>query len=494
LLYWQTQLPRRGSYQKEEKEKKKVMAYFTIKKAEDLLSLHPDAQAYHKDWQKYQAVVEGFNALADLNIFKQHSRESQSNFQRRLSEGYGPNYSEAIINIFDYYLLQSEISRKFGKLAEFELWEIFQKDSDYYRTDYNIFLNQARKKASIFGHMGIMIDMPIVKTNSQKESIERKIYPYLSLYSPLDILNWIVARDGFGRPELVALKLKQHGDVYKIWEKDSWRSYIIREKGKVQLLESGVNKLGEIPFVWLFNADKSHYIGESDLKNIANIDISIYNNCMQIEEIVDLAAFPMMRRPMKRQGEEGQEDRVGPSAVQEFDPSLGEAGKPDWMRAEVSDPIKAILDTIVWKIAQIYRNATLSEAVAERKTGESGYALSIRRDLLNAALVAKAKYLAEAEERIAYFWCRWIGKDEWVKDIKIERPKRFSVEQLKLDLENAVLGKSVIHSETFSKELQKKLAREMMGTGIDDKKYSEIDEEIEVYEPLKVPEIEIEEE
>jgi aminopeptidase C len=215
---------------------------------------------------------------------------------------------------------------------------------------------------------------------------------------------------------------------------------------------------------------------------------------MQIEEIVDLAAFPIMRRPMKRQGEEGQEDRVGPSAVQEFDPSLGEAGKPDWMRAEVSDPIKAILDTIVWKIAQIYRNATLSEAVAERKTGESGYALSIRRDLLNAALVAKAKYLAEAEERIAYFWCRWIGKDEWVKDIKIERPKRFSVEQLKLDLENAVLGKSVIHSETFSKELQKKLAREMMGTGIDDKKYSEIDEEIEVYEPLKVPEIEIEEE
>jgi hypothetical protein len=465
------------------------MAYFTIKTANDLLSLHPDAAAYQNDWQKYQAVVEGFSALVDLKIFKQHSRESNKNFLRRLSEGYGPNYSEAIINIFDYYMLQSEISRKFGKLAKFELWEIFQKDSDYYRTDYNIFLNQARKKASIFGHMGIMVDMPIVKTDTQKESIERKVYPYLSLYSPLDILDWIIERDYLGRPELVALKLKEWDGVYKVWEKDSWRSYIIGKKGKAQLLETGKNRLGEIPFVWLFNADKTHYIGESDLKNIANIDVSMYNNCMQIEEIIDLAAFPMMRKPMKRQGEEGKEDRVGPSAVQEFDPSQGEAGKPDWMRAEVSEPIKAILDTIVWKIAQIYRNATLSEATTERTSAESGYALSIRRDLLNAALVAKAKYLAEAEERIVYFWCKWMGKEDWAKDIKIERPKRFSVEQLKLDLENAILGKSVIHSETFSKELQKKLTREMMGTGLDDKTYDEIDEEIDSFSPLKVPEI-----
>jgi hypothetical protein len=472
------------------------MSYFDIKTVDDLLSLHPDASLHRNNWQKYEAAVEGFDALADLKFFKKHDRESSTNFKRRLDEGYGPNYSEAIINILNYYILQCEISRQFGHLGDFELWRIFQKDADCYRTDYNVFINEARKKASIYGHVGIMVDMPIAKTNSQKESIEREVYPYLALYTPLDILNWIIERDKLGRPELVALKLKEWDGTYKVWEKESWISYGIQQgkKSEVKILSIGVNRLGEIPFVWLFNAQKARCVGESDLKNIANTDISIYNNCMQIEEIIGLAAFPMLRKAMRRQGESGDEDRVGPSAVQEFDPSQGEAGKPDWMRTEVSAPVKAVLDVIVWKAGQIYKNATLSEAATEKKAAESGYALTVRKDLLNAALVAKAKYVAEAEERLIYFWCKWIGKEEWVKDIKIERPKRFSVEQLKLDLENAILSKTVIRSERFGKELQKKLAREMMGTRLNDKVYSEVDKEIDAYEPLKVPKVEIEEE
>lgn len=469
------------------------MNYFDIIETEDLTKLHPDAVLHYENWKKYEAVVEGFEALVALGKFKQHDRESSTNFIRRLEEGYGPNYSETVINILDYYILQCEISRHFGKLGEFELWQMFQKDADYYRTDYNMLLNEARKKASIFGHVGILVDMPVVSTESQAESIDRKVYPYLALYNPLDILDWVIEKDELGRPELVGLKLKEWDGTYKIWEKDAWYSYIITKdakgKDKPKLIDTGLNKLGEIPFVWLFNNIKIRYIGESDLKNIANADISIYNNLMQIEEIIDLAAFPMMRKPMKRQGQVGDEDRTGPSAVQEFDPSLGESGKPDWMKSEVSAPVEAILELIVWKIVEILRNATLSEATTERKSAESGYALSIRRDLLNAALVAKAKFLAEAEERIIYFWCKWVNKSEWTKDVKIDRPQKFSVEKLKLDLENAILSKTVVHSKTFNDELQKKLVREMMGIGIDDKKYTEIDKEIEEYEPLTVPSV-----
>jgi hypothetical protein len=469
------------------------MNYFKIVKAEDLTKLHPDTIVYYDNWKKYESVVEGFEALVALGKFLQHDRESLTNYKRRIEDGYGPNYSEAVINILDYYILQCEISRHFGKLGEFELWQMFQKDADYYRTDYNMFLNEARKKSSIFGHVGILVDMPVKSTDTQAESIDRKVYPYLALYTPLDILDWIIEKDKLGRPELVGLKLKEFDGTYKIWEQNAWYSYIIGRdadgKDKPVLIETGVNKLGEIPFVWLFNSIKTRYIGESDLKNIANTDISIYNNLMQIEEIVDLAAFPMMRKPMKRQGQVGDEDRVGPSAVQEFDPSLGEAGKPDWMRSEVAAPIDAVLKVIGWKIVEILRNATLSEATTERKTAESGYALSIRRDLLNAALVAKAKFLAEAEERIVYFWCRWVDKDEWANDVKIDRPQKFSVEKLKLDLENAILSKTVIRSKTFNAELQKKLSREMMGTGIDDKAYTEIDKEIDEYEPLEVPKV-----
>jgi hypothetical protein len=127
---------------------------------------------------------------------------------------------------------------------------------------------------------------------------------------------------------------------------------------------------------------------------------------------------------------------------------------------------------------------------AERKSAESGFALTIRKELYNAALVKKAKLLSEAEERIIYFWCKWVGKEDWAQDVKIERPKRFSVEQLKIDLENAILSKNVIRSERFGKELQKKLSREMMGTSLDDKVYSEVDTEIDAYTPPELPETE----
>lgn len=463
--------------------------YPKIREINDLLRLHSSVMLYRANWQKYEAAESGFESLVNMGVFKQHDRESLSNFEKRLAESDGPNYSEAVISILDYYMLQSEVSRSFGDLASFELWQMFQKDSDYYRTDYNTFLNEARRKSSIFGHVGILVDMPTIKTDSQRESIERKVYPYLCLYSPLDILDWVIKKDDLGRPELVALKLKEGDGTYKIWEKDVWRSYAIQD-GKVLSVDEGDNLLGEIPFVWLFNRKKSRYIGSSDLRNIAGLDISIYKNLMQIEEIIDLAAFPMMRKPMQREGEIGDEERTGTSAIQEFDPSLGEAGKPDWMRTEVSEPIGAILDTITWKKQQIYGNATLSESQTERSTPESGYALSIRRDLLNAALVSKAKYLAEAEENILRFWCKWVQKDDWAKEIRISRPKRFSVEQLKLDIENAIMGSSIVHSEKFTKELEKKLAREMLGTTVEDEFYKKIDDQIDAHVSLNVPEVE----
>jgi len=462
---------------------------------EDLKSTNTLYKQFEPLWLEYKHCFDGYKTLAENAYFPQHSRESVDSYEYRLKMGYGPNYSEAIINIFDYYLRTSQLQRKFGPLADDELWQLFQENVDYYGTDYNIFLEDVRKKASIYGHMGILVDSPNNGALTRDEALKNEVYPYYSAYSPLDILDWEEGKDYYGKPILTALKLRERDGTYKIWEINQWRHYgIEKDSEKVFSIDSGDYNIDAIPFVFKINLPSDYVrIGTSDLKNISGLDLSIYRNIMGIEEVIELAAFPMMRKPEKRlQATQGGQqrsnyDETGASSILEFDPQFGEAGKPDWLKAEVKAPLDAVMSWIVWKVGEIYRNATLEDASAETRQAQSGYALTIKRELLNASLETRAKNLSEAEKQCAYFWCKWIAKPGLAENIIINRPKKFSVEELKIDLENAIVSKSIVNSPTFSTSLQKQISREVLGQNVEDTTFEEIDKEIDDYVPPTVP-------
>ncbi|MCP4552020.1 MAG: hypothetical protein GY834_08305 [Bacteroidetes bacterium] len=467
----------------------------TFETADDLRETNTHYKRFESLWLEYDHCFKGYKTLAENGYFPQHSRESDNSYKYRLKMGYGPNYSEAIINIFDYYLRTSQLQRKFGPLANDELWQLFQNDVDYYGKDYNIFLEDVRKRASIYGHMGILVDAPRAGAMTRDEAIKNKVYPFYVAYTPLDILDGDEGKDDYGKPILTALKLRERDGTYKIWEINQWRHYgIEKDSENVVLIESGTYDLGAIPFVFEINLPSDYVrIGTSDLKNISGLDLSIYRNIMGVEEVIELAAFPMMRKPMKRaamtQGghQSSDYDESGVSAVLEFDPSQGDSAKPDWLKAEVKNPLDAISAWIVWKVGEIYRNATLEDASAETRQAQSGYALTIKRELLNASLETRAKNLSEAEKQCIYFWCKWQQKPELAEDIIINRPKKFSVEELKIDLENAIMSKSIVNSETFSASLQKKISRDSLGENVNDETYETIDKEIDSYVEPVVP-------
>jgi hypothetical protein len=121
------------------------------------------------------------------------------------------------------------------------------------------------------------------------------------------------------------------------------------------------------------------YIGVSDIVDISRIVASIIRNLSSGEEMIKFAGFPMMRKPMRWEGEEGQTDETGHQAVQEFDPEWGEAGKPDWMESVILEPIEATLKWIDRKVDEIYRVAHLSGVHGQRKSNNevaSGLALT----------------------------------------------------------------------------------------------------------------------
>lgn len=466
---------------------------------EDLRSTHDNYEEWEKDWEFLRAAYDGAKALIKWGALTRHPRESVTNHNRRVSTGYGFGYSRSIVDLFIHYLHKEPVSRDFGKLDDDELWKMFLKDCDLEKTEYEEFLKDLDRDSSIEGVVGVLVDKPAKVPTTRAEEISNRVYPYVSIFRASAILDFEYERDDYGRPYLSYLKLVDNDDRYYIWSTEQWQIWVepyedeqgnsiknVTDEMQAVLEDQGTNSIGEIPFVWLYNEDMlERGLGRSDITDVAIIDASIIRNCSQIEEVVDYGAFPMMRKPKPEKGEKGTEDVVAVDAVLEFDPDKPDS-KPDWLDAAVSEPIQAILDVIDRKIQEIYRssNAGGMSSTEMTRDAESGVALRVRFQLLNSMLVNRGKRLSIVEGEIVRLFRKYQGSDQ--EEVKIDRSDSYDVAALAEDLENALTAKRLVNSDTFMKNLQKKIVRLMLPAE-DAKVLDKIDKEIESYVEPEIP-------
>jgi hypothetical protein len=436
-----------------------------------------------ENWNFLLACYEGAEAMRKLGLLFQNERESDKNYQRRLKELYTFNYSRSVVDLFNFYQFKSPIRRQLASLGNHPDWEDFEKDCNRDGDNLDNFMMEQSKMADIHGHVGILVDRPKGDFQTAADALGK--WPYFCAYLPQNILDWEFERDESGRRVLVYIKLLDDEGKYRLWFLDHWEIWEIqKEEGsgteRAVLLESAVNPLGEIPFVWLYcNKSTKREIGKSDIADIAKIDASIMRNLSQMEEIINFAAFPMMRKPYKEHGQTEQPDDAGVTAVLGFDPTMPES-KPDWLEAAVEGPINAIREFLMKKIEEIYRASNAGGLAATEIQGQakSGVALRTEFQLLNGKLIKKSENVVKAERMLLYFWCLWVGIPEAWDEVKIERPRTFEIEDLATDLNNVLTAKTIVVSKTFDAELQKMVVRLMLQTA-DDETITTIDEEIE---------------
>jgi len=450
--------------------------------AATLRSTHPLHDAWSERWTFYQAAYEGVQGLIRCGAIERHEREGERNFRRRLREVYNLNYCKGIVDLFSHYLFRKPPLRDLGPLADDALWRLFKDDCDLWGSNFDNFMAEQQRAAAILGHVGLLVDKHAIDAGTRAEELRLGIYPYLAAYSPLAILDWSYDRDLSGRPFLNFLKLRDDDGSYRIWRTEGWEVWREnQDSGRPELVASGPNPLGEIPFVWLYNLRslEHRFLGYSDLTDIAHIDLSIVRNLSQCEEAIGLAGFPMMRKPMREAHQAGP-DLSGVAAVLEFNPELGEAGKPDWLKAEVGETVSAILDWIGFKSREIYRVANAGGISMTEVSGQaqSGVALKTKFQLLNAKLAAKAANLAEAERMIVWYWLRWQNQERLYERVAIDRAKSYEVDDLAADLANALAVRDLVSAPKFRTELQKRMAKPFLDH-LDDKEQSDVLREIE---------------
>jgi hypothetical protein len=465
----------------------------------ELRSTHVLYQANINEWFFLMASYEGARELVRQGYLRRNERESKANYTRRLYEAYGFSYSKSVIDLFNFYLFKKPVKRDMGELSDDELWQMFVKDCNLYGDNFDDFMTEQGRYASIYGMVGILVDKASKTFETRAEQIEAEVYPYVAPYFPPAILDWAYERDENNRPFLSYLKLLDDldGDTlqYRIWYPDHFEVWEVPESGEStgkalddtsegRLVLEGDNPIGEIPFVWLYNLrGKVRPIGVSDIHDVSRIDVSILRNLSHGEEVISYAAFPMMRKPMKETSPDGakadQADEAGVTAILEFDPDHPES-KPDWLEARVQEPITAILDWIARKVSEIYRavNAGGMASMEVSTAPKSGAALKAEFQLLNANLVRKATNLEHAEKMIIEFWLRWEGQEDLLEFVSIERARTYDVENLSADLENVLTAKAIVMSRKFKDVMQKNVVRAMLPAA-EDSQLKEIDEEIE---------------
>lgn len=469
----------------------------------ELRSTHEDYDTNYNEWRFLLACYEGTKELVRLGLVERNERETQENYNRRLKELYNFNYTKSVVDLFNFYLFKKGVKRTLPSLETDKFWEMFMEDCNLYGDEFDDFLTEMGRYASIMGYMGILVDKPDVNLENQQEELDDKIYPYVAAYFPTAILDWEFRRDKNNRPYLHYLKLLDDDELYRMWWKDKYEVWelpeidpktgAVSDDAEAKRIMKGVNRLGVIPFVWLYNLKGTvRPIGISDVHEVGRIDLSILRNLSGGEEIITYAAFPMMVKPMQEARPDGMnppagEDEVSVTAVLEFDPQHPES-KPDWLSAVVSEPITAILSWITRKVSEIYRSTNVGgmAAMEVSTVAKSGVALQAEFQLLNSNLVRKAVNLEKAEKSIIHYWLRWQESEELFKNMSIERSRSYDVEQLATDLENALTSKALIKSETFIKAIQKSIARQMLPT-FTDSQMKEVDDEIDESKPFEPP-------
>lgn len=476
--------------------KKQTGNFKTQLKVRDLIRRNPKYINNNKEWRMLLAVYEGIRQIIKQGYITQHEREPDLAYKRRMEEIYGFGYSKSVVDIFHFYLFKREPNRELKTLEKDELWQMFFENADLYGNGFDTTIMDISLYAAVEGHMGILVDKPNSEELTRKEQIDNKVYPYIARYFPSAILDWTEGKDEYSKPILQMVKLLDDNLQYRIWWEDGWEVWELpkdekgeftesNEEADAVFIESGSNPLGIVPFIWHYNQrSKQTCIGVSDISEISRIDLSIIRNLSQTEEIVNYAAFPMMLKPKKsadpkKASVSQADDEVSVQAVQEFDPEFPESA-PKWMETEVAAPIDSILSFIEKKIAEIYRssNAGGSGTTESDTQVKSGVALQTEFQLLNSKLVSKAINLEKTEQKIAEFWLLWEGKPQIVDDIKLTRERTFDLDNLAADLENAVVAKTVVLSQTFSELLQKNIARQALPTASEDD-MAKIDSEIE---------------
>ncbi len=458
----------------------------TIKNEIDkYLSSNDLYNTYKKQWRYLLESYVGGDEYRRAGHLTRYQLESDGEYAARLATTPLQNHCQSVISVYTSFLFRHAPVRDFGSIANLpELME-FMYDADLDGRSFDGFMKDVSVYSSIFGTTWVLVTKPNVGATSRGAELAMGVRPYVSMLTPLTVLDWQWTRDITGRYELSYFKYIEevNGDitVVKEWTKDTITTAIINENAVSISKTEEPNGMGKIPAVCVYNKRSIiRGIGVSDIADIADAQKFIYNATSEIEQSIRLDSHPsLVKTPETNAG-------IGAGSLIHMPENLDPGLKPyllEFGGASV-DKILASINHAIENIDKMANTGAIRSTEARRM---SGVAQEQEFQLLNARLSEKGDALELAEEQIWKLFCEYQG---FTWDGIVEYPDSFNIRDAANDLEMLLKTTTApVMSQTFTKEIQKEIAKLMVE---DEEKLNAILEEID-NQPTGVMNIEMSE-
>ena len=310
--------------------------------------------------------------------------------------------------------------------------------------------------ASVFGHAWMMVIKPNVGATTQADEFMVGARPYLTMLTPLVVIDWEWERLPTGKYELAYFKYIEdiNGDVYTVkeWTQDTVRTSVVDsvKRTYVEAITMEENTLGFIPAVICYNKRSSvRGVGVSDIKDIADQQRFIYNAKSEAEQSIRLNTHPSLVKT------ENTLAGIGAGSVIQMDESMDPALKPYLLEFNGAS-IDSIYASIEQAEAMIDKIANTGAIRSSNPTRMSGVAQEQEFQMLNAKLSDKSHSIELAEEQMWQMWSTYQNVDYTGTIIY---PNSFNIRDSKHDLEMIMNASTLmIPSDTLKKEMAKQVA------------------------------------
>lgn len=438
-----------------------------------LISGNEIYDTYQPRWRYLLESYLGGETYRDAKHLTRYQLETDAEFEARLNNTPLDNHCYSVVSIYKSFLFRTCPHREYGSLEGMPEVEDFLKDADMDGRSLEAFMKDAMTWSSVFGHSWIVCTQPNVGATTREEQVQLGVRPYVSLLTPLTVLDWQYTRAPNGRYELDYFKYLEdvNGSVRVVKE---WTQYSIKttvvdiDSSEIQEQYEEPNNLGKIPVVCVYNIRSTvRGIGVSDIADISDLQRFIYNATSEVDQSIRLNTHPsLVATPETNVG-------TGSGALIHMPENLDPGLKPymlEYTGASVDSIYQAIKQTID-SIDKIANTGSIRSTEARRM---SGVAQEQEFELLGARLSEKADAMELAEEQVWKLWSNYLGY-EW--DGHIDYPGSFNIRDTASEITQLKIAKDTATSPEVYKEIDKQILEWM-----------EVDQEqIDKVEPMLHP-------
>lgn len=356
--------------------------------------------------------------------------ETPQEYNARLKATPLENHCQSVVSVYNSFLFREEPKREFYNSETPEL-ESFLRDADMDGRSLDAFMKDVSTWSSVFGACWIIVAKPNINATTRADEVAQGVRPYVSLLTPLVVLDWRWERQPSGRYELNYFKYLEdsNGDVrtVKEWTKETIRTTVVNVKDTVVLEDViEINQLGRVPAVCAYNGRSTvRGIGISDISDIADQQRFIYNAISEVEASIRINTHPsLVSTPETKVG-------TGAGSLIHMPDNLDPGLKP-YLLEFTGASIDSIYSSINHAIGAIDKMANTGAVRATESRTLSGVAMETEFQLLNARLSEKADNLELAEEQIWQFWFAYQG-EQWMGEI--DYPGSFNIRDTSKEIE-----------------------------------------------------------